>query len=416
MELNAVLLVFVVIYILQLIFSIWMERLNRLYRLQAGNDVPEPFHGFIDRKKLARINDYSAENSRVSVIQKVFLDTVLLVLIVGGFLTSFDVLGVSSNRSFVVAGLAFFVLLGAVFFLLELPFSYYDTFVIEEKYGFNRSDLKTWILDHLKSASLSVIILIFLLGPLLVTIRIFPNYWWFWGFVIVSIVQFSIVILYPVLIAPLFNKFEPLEDRELAEKVRMLAEKVGMKTSGIFQMDAGRRSTHSNAYFTGLGKTKRIVLFDTLLKAHTHDEILGVLAHEMGHFKLKHVLWSYLFSQVGMFAGLYATYLLMNWDLLYASFGFNPEHSYLVLFIVVVFWQKAGFFLKPLFAGLSRHFERQADTFAVDLTKNPEPLAVALKKMVGHNLSNLSPHPFYAWFYYSHPPVVERVTRLAGSA
>jgi STE24 endopeptidase len=192
-----------------------------------------------------------------------------------------------------------------------------------------------------------------------------------------------------------------------------LAEKVGMKTSGIFQMDAGRRSAHSNAYFTGLGKTKRIVLFDTLLNAHTHDEILGVLAHEMGHFKLKHVIWSYLFSQVGIFAGLYATYLLMNWNLLYDTFGLNPEHSYLALFIVGVFWQKAGFFLRPVFTALSRRFERQADAFAVDLMKNPASLATALKKMASHNLSNLNPHPFYVWFYYSHPPMVERVTRLA---
>jgi STE24 endopeptidase len=415
MKCNVVSVVFVAIYLLQLVFSVWMERLNRIQRQRQGNDPPEPFQGFIDREKLARINDYSTENSRVFVIQKVFLDTTLLVLIVGGFLTSFDFLSVSSDGSFVAAGLAFFVLLGAVFFILELPFSYYDTFVIEEKYGFNKSDLRTWVLDHLKAASLSMVILMFLLGPLLWTTRVFPNYWWFWGFVIISMVQFLIMVLYPVLIAPLFNTFEPLEDRELAEKVRQLAEEVGIKTSGIFQMDAGRRSTHSNAYFTGLGKTKRIVLFDTLIQSHTHDEILGVLAHEVGHFKLKHVIWSYLFSQVGIFSGLYVTYLLMNWDALYAAFGFNPERSYLALFIAGVFWQKAGFFLRPFFAGLSRHFERQADTFAVRLTKNPEPLAVALKKMVGHNLSNLNPHPFYVWFYYSHPPMVERVMRLARS-
>jgi STE24 endopeptidase len=415
MKLNALLFVFVAIYVLQLIFFVWMERLNRLYRRQAGNEVPDSFEGFIDEEKLARINEYSAENSRAHVIQKVVLDALLLGLILTGFIKSFDFLDVSLGGGIVLSGLAFFAAVGALFFVLELPFSYYDTFVIEEKYGFNKSDFKTWFLDHVKGAVLSVVILIVVLGPLLWTIRMFPNYSCFWGFVVVSGVQFLMMVLYPVLIAPLFNKFEPLEDRDLADEVMRLAEKVGMKTSGIYQMDAGRRSTHSNAYFTGLGRTKRIVLFDTLLNSHKHDEILGVLAHEMGHFKLKHVIWSYLFSLVGMFAGLYLTYLLVNWNLLYETFGFDPGRPYLALFVVAIFWQKAGYFLKPIIAGLCRRFERQADAFAVDLLKNPEPLVTALKKMASHNLSNLNPHPFYVWFYYSHPPMVERVTRLTRS-
>lgn len=416
MKFDVVSLAFVTIYLLQVIFSIWMERLNRLHGLAAGNGVPASFEGFIDAEKLARINAYSAENSRFSVLRKMVADMVLLSLIAGGFVTFADLMRVSSDASFVIAGLSFFVVLGLVFFVLELPFDYYHTFVIEEKYGFNRSDGKTWVLDTLKSASLSLVLLILILGPLLWTIRAFPNYWWFWGFAAVSLVQLLILVLYPVLIAPLFNKFEPLGDAELSDRVQRLAEQVGMRTSGIFQMDAGRRSTHSNAYFTGLGKTKRIVLFDTLLQAHTHDEILGVLAHEMGHFKLKHVLKSYLLSEAVLFVGLYLTYLLVNWNVLYVTFGFSPDHSYLALFVVGIFWQKAGFFLRPVFAGLSRYFERQADAFAVTLVKSPEPLALALKKMAGHNLSNLNPHPFYVWFSYSHPPMVERIARLEQSS
>jgi STE24 endopeptidase len=416
MKFDVVSCFFVTIYLLQLMFAIWMERLNRRHRLATGNEVPSAFQGYIDAEQLARINAYSAENSRLFVARKAFSDLLLLFLMVSGLLSVADFVRVTSDATFVLAGLSFFVVLGLVFFALELPFDYYHTFVIEEKYGFNRSDFKTWILDVLKSGSLSLFFLIILLGPLLWTIRVFPHTWWFWGFVAISIVQLLAVALYPVLIAPLFNKFEPLADAELAERVRRLAEQVGMKTSGIFQMDAGRRSTHSNAYFTGLGKTKRIVLFDTLLQAHTHEEILGVLAHEMGHFRLKHVLKSYLLSEAGLFVGLYLTYLLVNWDALYTTFGFDPAHSYLGLFVVGIFWQKAGFFLRPPFSALSRRFERQADAFAVDLLKRPEALAAALKKMAGHNLSNLTPHPFYVWFYYSHPPMIERVTRLEQSS
>ena len=412
MKLNLVSFAFVAIYVLQLVCSVWMERLNRMHRMKAGNVIPDQFRGFIDGGQLARINDYSTENSRMFVIQKSFLDGVLLVLIAGGFLNTLDFMPVYSVQSFVLAGLSFIFVLGALLYILELPFDYYHTFVIEEKYGFNKSDTKMWMLDTVKSALLSAFFLVLILGPLLWTIRAFPHHWWFWGFVLVSLVQFLLVVLYPVVIAPMFNTFQPLQDGDLSEKVRRLAERVGMRTSGIFQMDAGRRSTHSNAYFTGIGKTKRIVLFDTLLNAHTHEEILGVLAHEMGHFRLRHVLKSYALSQAGMFAGLYMTYVLMNWGVLYETFGLNSAHSYLALFVIGIFWQKIGFFVRPVLTNLSRRFERQADAFAVELMKNPEPLAVALKKMAGHNLSNLNPHPFYVWFYYSHPPLVDRVNRL----
>jgi STE24 endopeptidase len=311
-----------------------------------------------------------------------------------------------------LSGLGFFLTIAAMFFLMELPFDYYDTFVLEEKYGFNRSDLRTWITDNLKGAALSAILLVIILGPLLWTIKVSPKHWWLLGFSIVGSIQFLLTVLYPVIIAPLFNKFEPLQDEDLAKKVSGLVRETGMRSQGIFQMDAGRRSAHSNAYFTGFGKAKRIVLFDTLLGTHTHDEILGVLAHELGHFKLRHVMKMYMLGLGAMLTVFYATYLLLNWPSLYGAFGLIPGQYHVALFVIGVFGSKLLFFLRPAGAGISRRFERSADEFASKITKNPESLATALKKLGSHNLSNLNPHPFYVWFNYSHPPLLERVRYL----
>jgi STE24 endopeptidase len=411
-ELNALSLIFVSVYLFQFLFSLWLERLNRDHLQRAAGEVPAPFREFIDEATLARSNAYSVDRSHLSDLRKTTMGLTLLVIILMGLLPIEDSYSVNPENHYIWAGLVFFVSVGIVLFIMELPFDYYDTFIIEEKYGFNKSDLKTWAADNLKSELLSIIFLICVMAPLLWTIELSPNYWWLWGFIIVAVIQFVVMVIYPVLIAPLFNKFEPLEDQKLVYEVEELVKSVGMKTGGIFKMDAGRRSTHSNAYFTGFGKTKRIVLFDTLIERHSQDEILAVLAHELGHFKLKHVWKFYAVGQLVMLTGLYGTHLMLNWDLLYATFRLQTSQSYIALFLISIFWLKSGFFLKPFYAGWSRRFEKQADAFAAKLQQNPRSLALALKKMGAHNLSNLTPHPFYAWFYYSHPPLPERVALL----
>jgi len=395
-----------------LAFCIWMERLNNGHLRRSGNEVPPSFREFINAQTLAETNAYQLEKSRLIVIRKSIVNLTLLVVILTGLLPVADSYSVNAKIHYIWAGLVFFAGVGVLFFFLELPFDHYETFVIEERYGFNKSDFKTWAADNLKSEMLSLVVLICVMAPLLWTIELSPNYWWLWGFIIVAVIQLALVVIYPILIAPLFNKFEPLEDQELAEGVEKLIRGSGMKTSGIFKMDAGRRSTHSNAYFTGLGKAKRIVLFDTLLERHTHDEVLAVLAHELGHFKLKHVWKLYALSHLAMLAGFYFSHLMLKWDLLYWTFRLQPSQSYIALFLIGILWLKVGFCLKPFFSASSRRFEKQADSFAAGLQGNSEHLARALKKMGAHNLSNLTPHPFYAWFYYSHPPLPERVALL----
>ncbi len=218
--------------------------------------------------------------------------------------------------------------------------------------------------------------------------------------------------LYPVLIAPLFNKFEPIADKDLEKRIADLMRKGGLAVKGVFQMDAGKRSRHTNAYFTGLGRTKRIVLFDTLLESHPVEEILAVLAHEAGHWMKKHVVKQLILLEIVSLIGLFIVAKLINWELLYRTFGFLEQITYVGLFLVPVVLSPLAYFLRPLGSSLSRRFERQADDLAVELMGTAGAMRDSLVRLSADNLANLVPHPFFSWFNYSHPPPVERIERL----
>jgi STE24 endopeptidase len=409
---NFLLAGFLAVYVLQLILSIGLERLNQRHLQRQGGHIPAVFEGFIDREKLASILAYSRENSRLETFQQITSGLILLVIILSGFLPFIDDISQRWGSSFILSGLFFWIVPGFITSLFDLPFDYYQTFVIEEKYGFNRSTLKTWISDQLKSGALSLILFSMILSILLQMIRLSPDHWWLWGFLILSFIQWLLAVLYPVLIAPLFNKFEPLQDQELADKVVHLMQSAGLRIKGIFQMDAGKRSGHTNAYFTGLGRTKRIVLFDTLIENHPQEEILAVLAHEVGHYKGRHIWKQFFFFACSMAVALYWCYRLLHWPLLYQTFGFKTSSPYVGLFLLSLFGQKAGFFLSPLYMALSRRFEHQADRFCVGLLKSSSSMMTVLKRLAADNLSNLFPHPWYVRFHYSHPPLLERIRAL----
>jgi STE24 endopeptidase len=239
------------------------------------------------------------------------------------------------------------------------------------------------------------------------------NVWWVWAWMLVGAFELLMVWLYPIAIAPLFNKFDPIENKLLEHRIRTLMEKVGLRAKGVFKMDAGKRSRHTNAYFTGFGKIKRIVLFDTLLASHTEEEILAVLAHEIGHWKKRHVLRQIVLLEILSFAVFYGVAKLMDWPLLYQTFGFQEPIPYVGLFLIGALLSILGYFAQPLESAILRSFEREADDFALDLTKTAEPMRNALKRLASDNLANLNPHPLYAWFYYSHPPLIERIRRLS---
>jgi STE24 endopeptidase len=409
---NWLLTAFLLVYLVQLGFSLWLEKLNRDHLRAKGRQVPPAFAGFIDEAKLTRGTAYTLENSRFASWQEVMGALVVLVILLSGFLPQIVRQSSHWHLPFPLAGLFFFVIPGLIDFSFDLPFNYYQTFVIEEKYGFNRSTRKVWILDHVKSGLLSLIVFGLVFSLILWMIRLSPLGWWFWGFLIITAIQVLLTLLYPVLIAPIFNKFVPLQDQELTRRITALLDEAGFKIKGIFQMDAGKRSRHTNAYFTGLGRTKRIVLYDTLIQSHEQEEILAVLAHEAGHYRKRHIVKQLLVFSSFLLVGLYLTSRWLDWPLLYATFGFDEPQPYAGLFILGLFWQKAGFFLAPFYMALSRRFERQADRFALALLKTPKGMVEGLKRLGADNLSNLFPHPWYVRFHYSHPPLLNRIALL----
>ncbi len=409
---NVVLVTFLGIYLVHELFVVWIEYLNgRNLRLEKSG-VPPELSDFIDEQKYRKIIEYTLDNSRFGIVNQAFSASVLLVIILSGLLPYLDRVLCGAVSSKIAAGTLFLVIPVFFLFLIELPFDYYHTFVLEDRYGFNTSTIRTWIADQVKAGVISFILLSLIIVIILWVIKASPRFWWFWAFLAVSVIQLILTALYPILIAPIFNKFEPLDDQILAKKVHSLMEKTGFAVKGIFQMDAGRRSRHTNAYFTGLGKSKRIVLFDTLLSSHPHDEILAVLGHEIGHYKQRHILKQLIIFELSMLVGFYLAYLLIDWKEIYTTFGFSAVHPYVGLFLLSIFWGKIGFFLKPLYMAVSRNFEKAADLFAVRLLGTGKSLATALKRMASDNLSNLNPHPLYVWFNYSHPPILERLRLL----
>ena len=409
---NGLLIVFFVLFIVGAFFRGFLTYLNVRHLRQHGHRVPDVFQREIDEVTLARMSDYTADSSRFGMVEHFFDDAITLIILLSGFLPLLAALILTWNLHFILSGLIFLGALALLSSILDIPFSLYSTFVIEKKYGFSTITLKLWVADLIKSLLISSVLLGVLLSAMLALIHYVEQSWWFWVWFVFSGFQMLMVWLYPVLIAPLFNKYEPVQNEALKEAIIALMAKVGLKTEGVFQVDAGKRSTHTNAYFTGLGKTKRIVLYDTLLTSHSSDEILSVLAHEAGHWKKRHIMKQLVFTEAASLGMFYLIYRLMDWSLLYHTFGFEEKLPYAGLLLIAALFGTVSFFLTPLGAMAMRKFEREADDYCFNLIGTVKPMTDALKRLAKDNLSNLHPHPLYAWFYYSHPPLAERIARL----
>lgn len=399
-------------YLIVLGIRYTLDVLNLTYLRKYGRTVPPEFQGVVDPEILKKITDYTIEKSRMDIIESLFGNLVMVAFLFGGLLGYYDRWVAGLFGSFLIQGVAFALFLLYAETVISLPFSLYNNFKIEKRYGFNTMTIRLWLVDLVKSQVIATI-----LGSLVVVVSLFlvqssPSWWWLW--VWTFLLMFGIFIMYisPTLIEPLFFKFEPVKAEGLEERIRVLMEKAGLKISRVFQVDASRRSRHSNAYFTGIGKVKRIVLFDTLIEQMSQEEILGVLAHEVGHWKKRHVLKSILLSETMAFCGLFAAYHLVSWDGLPGMVGLSQASFFARVVILGFIGSLVTFPLTPLFSLFSRKNEREADQFATDLTGRPETLASALVKLSRENLANLHPHPLYAAFYYSHPPVVERIRNL----
>jgi STE24 endopeptidase len=405
--------VFLVVFVLSVMVRSMLRSLNIRHLDRFGNIVPDVFAGEIDAKTLTSMRDYTVALSRLGSFELIVEDIVVLVVLLSGFLPWLAGTGPMTSLHHVVAGILFFFICSLILGIVELPFDLYRTFIIEKRFSFSTTTFGLWIKDLLKSLLLSAILMGILLAVFLALIYSLPRIWWLpaWGLFVLF--QLLLTYLYPVVIAPLFNKFDPIEDEDLKGRIRDLMDRTGFRFGGLFKMDASVRSRHTNAYFTGIGKTKRIVLFDTLLNTHTHEEIASVLAHELGHMKKGHVRKQLIASIVLSLVGFYVTSLVITWPLLYKTFGFGEERIlYAGLFLLSLIAKPFAFFFTPIGSLISRRFERQADIFAYDLTGTARPMIEALKRLARDNLSNLHPHPLYAWFYYSHPPLVERIGAL----
>jgi STE24 endopeptidase len=373
--------------------------------------IPPVFAGEIDEATLSKMVDYTCDNSRLGTKENLLEDTVeltmlfLLVPIMVGWLAGLHI-------HIIPQALIFFGVLAAIGGVTGLPFSLYDTFVLEKKYGFSTITWKIWITDLVKSLIVSAILMSIMISAFMAFVSYLPKSWWFWAWVFFTLFEIILLWLYPVLIAPLFNKYEPIQDELLKEKITALLDKAGLKTKGIYQVDAGKRSKHTNAYFTGIGKTKRIVLYDTLLASHSPEEIVAVLAHEVGHWKKKHIVKQLIFMIGASLALLYLVYLVVGFPVLYSAFRIQYTPVYVGLFLVSLYLGPIRFFLSPVGAAVIRRYEREADGMAFELTGTSQPMVKALKRLAKDNLSNLYPHPLYVWFYYSHPPLIERIKYL----
>jgi STE24 endopeptidase len=411
-RLNTILILFLALYALAIAVRLILYILNRRSLEKSGDKVPPEFAGVVTRETLRKMRDYTIATGTMGITEHIAYDLFLILVVLSGVLPWLTGAISSLGMNFVISGIVFFFLCYLALGIFEIPFDLYSTFVIEKRFSFSTITVGTWVSDLIKSLLVSAVLMGVFLAVFLSLITFAPGTWWIWSWLFFISFQLLVSWLYPVLIAPLFNKFEPIEDENLRERIRSLAQSAGIHVKGIYRMNALKRSRHSNAYFTGLGKSKRIVLFDTLLENHTPDEILSVLAHEMGHWKLGHVWKQLVVSSAVSLVLFYGAYLVVNSSLFYASFGFSVMALYAGLFVLSIFAKPAAFLLSPIGAMISRHFERQADDYAYAKIGSPDALISSLKELATHNLSNLHPDPFYAWFTYSHPPVVERIRRL----
>jgi STE24 endopeptidase len=411
-QLNLLLFAFLTVFLLRSGTQILLNGLNISYLRQHGSTVPEVFRDIVDQGKLGKISAYTVDSDRFQLMTSLVDQGFSLVILLSGLLPWSVRIITSWGFGDVVSGLILFGTLSILGLLLRTPFNLYDTFVIEDRYGFNTMSFKMWASDLLKTIILSAILGGLLLGLLLALVVYGGETWWVWAWLGVGAFELIILWLFPRVIAPLFNKFEPIENQVLTHRIGTLMEKAGLRAKGVFKMDAGKRSKHTNAYFTGIGKSKRIVLFDTLLESHSEEEILSILAHEVGHWKKKHVIKQIVLLELLSLAIFYGVDKLLNWPLPYRTFGFQKYISYIGLFLIGAFLGPLGYFAQPLESAISRKFEREADDTVLDLMETAEPMKHALKRLAADNLANLTPHPLYAWFYYSHPPLAERIARL----
>jgi STE24 endopeptidase len=396
-----------------LIASFLLDLVADLLNLRHINpELPAEFKDVYDPLKYGKSQDYLRENTKLSLLTDGLMTAVTIVFILFGGFNSVDRFARSFHLGQISTGLIFAGGLICLSRLCHIPFDAYRTFVIEEKFGFNRTTPRTFITDMVKKWLLGALLGGMLFSAVIWIFREAGQLAWLYCWVIAALFQLFIIFIAPAVIMPIFNKFTPLEEGDLKAAIEEYAGSRGFKMKGIFRMDASRRSSKSNAFFTGFGKFRRIVLFDTLIQKHTVPELVSVLAHEMGHYRKKHVLASALIMIMTTGLMLFILSLFINNRGLFEAFRMSNVSIYASIFFF-------GFLFIPVQTALSiftnfvsRRHEYEADAYSASTYGNPGAMIFALKKLSVDSLSNLTPHPFKVFLDYSHPPVLQRVSAL----
>ena len=405
-------------YYLIIIFALAVEYLLSTVSsiLDMGNiveEVPADFQDVYDREKYARSQSYLRDRTRFGIFSSTFSLLLILVVIHTGLFGVLDQFVRVQTIQPILAGLLFFGIIFIIQDIISLPFSIYSTFVIEEKFEFNRTTPKIFVIDKLKGYALTVILGSAVIVPILFFFERFgPRGWWIaWG--LVTLFMIAVQPLFVHVIAPLFNKFTPLEEGELRLAIEEYSKKVKFPIGRIDVMDGSKRSGHSNAYFSGLGKSRRIALFDTLLEKHTTEEILSVVAHEVGHYKQKHIIKGTALGILETGVMLFIFNLIMKDAALFAVFGVSDISVYGGLVFFAMLYAPVNMITSLLTTAVSRKNEFEADAFSLETTENPQALVNMLKGLAANNLAHLTPHPLKVFLSYSHPPVKERIAAVA---
>lgn len=400
-----------IILIISAISYLFGQILDYLNLKAQRKDIPEAISSFYDEKKYLKSLDYHKDQTKFSFLTSAFSFVLSFSMLLFGGFGWLDALLRPFFENEIYLALAFFGVIILASDILTLPFQWYSTFVIEEKYGFNKTTIKLFITDKLKGYALGIIIGGSLLALLIFSVqRIGPNFWIWFGLLAAVFILF-INMFYTSLLLPLFNKLTPLGEGELKNAIEDFARKVNFPLDNIFIMDGSKRSKKANAFFSGIGKKKKIVLFDTLIDNHTTEELVAVLAHEVGHFKKKHIIWSYVLSIVQIFFTLYILSLMIFNENLSIALGGQVQAIHLNLIAFAILYSPISGITGLIMSMYSRKNEFEADAYAKE-TFNGTALANALKKLSVDSLSNLYPHPVYVFFHYSHPPLLKRLEAI----
>jgi len=410
---NFIAIIILVAFVADFVLHVLADMLNLR---MLDDELPAEFEGTYDPEQYRKSQKYLQVNTRLGWVVSAFNLMVILVFWFGRGFPMLDHWVRSWNQGPVFTGLIYFGFLAFFKAILAIPFSVYATFVIEGRFGFNRTTWTTYITDRLKGVLLSIV----LGGPLLAAILAFFEYagtnaWWY-CWIATTLYMFGVQFVAPTWIMPLFNKFAPLESGALKSAILSYANSIHFPVKNVYVMDGSKRSSKSNAFFTGFGRHKRIVLFDTLIKQHSIAQLVTVLAHEMGHYKKKHIFISMALGILQMGFMLFLLSFFISYQGLFDAFYLQQTSVYAGLIFFAMLFSPLEFFLGVLMQIISRKNETAADRFAVETTAAPQAMVDALKRLAADNLSNLTPHPFYVFLNYSHPPVLERIRAISGEA